>query len=55
MKGVGRTRPGKAGARSKGRQQVETSVMDEDQGNSGAMRSEEEEENHRGAAGPSGA
>ena len=38
---------GKGGAGSKGRQQVENSVMDEDQGNSGAMRSEEEEENHR--------
>ena len=63
MKGVGRTRPGKAkervteercehegkgGAGSKGRQQVENSVIDEDQGNTGAMRNEEEEEeNHR--------
>ena len=60
MRDVGRTRPGKAkgsrgksehegrgGAGSKGRQQVENSVMDEDQGNTGAMRSEEEEENHR--------
>ena len=61
MKGVGRTRPGKAkervteergeheskgGAGSKGRQQVENSGMDEAQGNTGPMRSEEEEENH---------
>ena len=37
----------KGGAGSKGRQQVENSVMDEDQGNTGVMRSEEEEENHR--------
>ena len=38
---------GKGGAGSKGRQQVENSVIDEDQGNTGAIRSEEEEENHR--------
>ena len=38
---------GKRGAGSKGRQQVENSVIDEDQGNTGAIRSEEEEENHR--------
>ena len=38
---------GKGGAGSKGRQQVENSVMDEEQGNTGTMRSEEEEENHR--------
>ena len=38
---------GKRGAGSKGRQQVENSVIDEDQGNTGAMRNEEEEENHR--------
>ena len=38
---------GKGGAGSKGRQQVENSLMDEDEGNTGAMRSEEEEENHR--------
>ena len=38
---------GKGGAGSKGRQQVENSVIGEDQGNTGAMRSEEEEENHR--------
>ena len=58
MKGVGRTRPGqgnggkgehegKGGAGSKGRQQVENSVIDEDPGNTGAIRSEEDEENHR--------
>ena len=53
MRDVGRTRPGKAkyggkgAAGSKGRQQVENSVIDEDQGNTGAMRNEEEEENHR--------
>ena len=35
---------GKRGAGSKGRQQVENLVMDEDQGNTGAMRNEEEEE-----------
>ena len=38
---------GKGGVGSKGRQQVENSVMDEDQENTGTMRSEEEEENHR--------
>ena len=38
---------GKGGVGSKGRQQVENSVTDEDQGNTGAMRNEEEEENHR--------
>ena len=38
---------GKGGAGSKGRQQVENSVMDEDQRNTGVMRSEEEEENHK--------
>ena len=38
---------GKGGAGSKGRQQVENTVMDEDQGNTGVMRSEEEEENHK--------
>ena len=37
----------KGGARSKGRHQVENSVMDDVQGNTGVMRSEEEEENHR--------
>ena len=39
---------GKAGgAGSKGRQQVENLVMDEDQGNTGVMRREEDQENHR--------
>ena len=38
---------GKGGAGSKGRQQVENPVMDEDQGNTGVMKSEEEEEKHR--------
>ena len=38
---------GKGGAGSKGRQQVKNPVMDEDQWNTGVMRSEEEEENHR--------
>ena len=38
---------GKGGLGSKERQQVENSVTDEDQGNTGVMRSEEEEENHR--------
>ena len=37
----------KGGARSKGTQQVENSVTDEDQGNMRAMQSEEEEEDHR--------
>ena len=86
MRGVGQTRPAekakervmegmgehgsKGGAGSKGTQQVENSVMNEDQVNMRAMKSEEEEENHRGgceevgrddaergrkAAGPSGA
>ena len=35
------------GAGSKGRQQVENLVMDEDQGNTGVMRREEDQENHR--------
>ena len=35
------------GAGSKGRQQVENLVMDEDQGNTGVMRTEEDQENHR--------
>ena len=54
MRDVGRTRPGKAkervteervnmkgkgGAGSKGRQQVENPVTDEDQGNTGVMKS----------------
>ena len=38
---------GKGGSGSKGGHQVENSVIDEDQRNTGAMRSEEEEENHR--------
>ena len=52
-KGKGKGNGGKGehegigGAGSKGRQQVENSAIDEDQGNTGAMRNEEEEENHR--------
>ena len=53
-KGKGKGNEGKGehegkggGAGSKGRQQVENSVMDEDQGKTGVMRNEEEEENHR--------
>ena len=62
MKGLGRTRSGKAKekvaeerANMKAKEELEakednrsrTSVKDEDQGNTGAIRSEEEEENHR--------
>ena len=37
----------KGGTGSKGTQQVENFVMDEDQGNTGVMRREEDQENHR--------